>query len=171
MIESYRKHGLTHCLTRTLSRLLGLEKRKTQNNDRYWISTLLLGCYSGLVKRISTGVIFTLILTTLIAVSPQAPAQAGLFDCVKPKKWASYSKLRTAYLKESKTEDDWFKSYIFARIYTGSSKCFNSKDVAVMKKFVSAYNQACMNNPSWNYSCKLYSGSSTFASWVYEGYK
>jgi hypothetical protein len=115
--------------------------------------------------------VFTLLLTTLVVFGPQAPAQAGLFDCMKPKKWASYSKLRTAYFKESKTQEDWFKSYIFARIYTGSSKCFNSQDVAVMKKFVSAYNEACLNNPSWNYSCKLYSGSSTFASWVYEGYK
>jgi hypothetical protein len=72
---------------------------------------------------------------------------------------------------QTKTEDDWFKAYIFARIYTGSAKCFNSKDVAVMRQWVNSFNQACRQNPSWNYSCKYYSGTSTLASWVYEGYK
>ncbi len=171
MIKSYRKHGLTHCLTRTITPLLGLAKRKTRISGHFCVSTLLLRCYSRPVKRTSSGMVLTLLLTALVVVGPQAPAQAGLFDCLKPKKWASYSKLRTAYFKESKTQDDWFKSYIFARIYTGSSKCFNSKDVAVMRKFVSAYNQACVSNPSWHYSCSITTGTSTLSSWVYEGYK
>ena len=130
-------------------------------------------CYPAPMKKVSTGVFFALILSCLVAIAPQNAANAGLFDCIKPKKWSGYSKLRTAYLKDAqlKTEDDWFKAYIFARIFTGSSKCFNSKDVVVMKKFVNAYNQACSGNPSWNYSCKYYSGRSTLASWVYEGYK
>jgi hypothetical protein len=125
------------------------------------------------MKRISTGVLFSMLLSFLVVLAPQNSAQAGLFDCIKPKKWSGYSKLRTAYFKDPqiKTEDDWFKAYAFARIFTGSSKCFNSKDVAVMRKFVNSYNQACATNPSWNYSCELFSGSSTFASWVYEGYK
>jgi hypothetical protein len=125
------------------------------------------------MKRVTTGVLFSLILSCLVAIAPQNSANASLFDCVKPKKWSGYSKLRTAYFKDPqvKTEEDWFKAYIFARIYTGSSKCFNSKDVAVMKKWVNAYNNACRDNPSWNSSCKYYSGSSTLASWVYEGYK
>jgi hypothetical protein len=72
---------------------------------------------------------------------------------------------------QKKSEDDWFRAYVFARIYTGSPKCFQSKDVAVMKKWVKSYNQACIQNPSWNFSCEYYSGTSTFQSWVYEGYK
>ena len=72
---------------------------------------------------------------------------------------------------QMKTQDDWFKGYMFARIYTGSPKCFDSKDVAIMNKWVTSYNQACLQNQSWNYSCKLYSGTSTLAAWVYEGYK
>jgi hypothetical protein len=125
------------------------------------------------MKRLSTGVLFSLILSCLVLIAPQNAAHAGIFDCIKPKKWSGYSKLRIAYSKDpqTKTEDDWFKAYIFARIFTGSAKCFNSKDVAIMKKFVRAYNQACVSDPSWNFSCKLYSGSSTFSSWVYEGYK
>lgn len=115
----------------------------------------------------------TLLLTALVSIGPRTPAQAGLFDCIKPKKWSNYTKLRTAFNKDPqiKTEDDWFRAYIFARIFTGSPKCFNSKDVAMMKKWVNAYNQACVSDPSWNFSCKLFSGSSTFSSWVYEGYK
>ena len=125
------------------------------------------------MKRISTGVLFSLILSCLIAIAPQNSANAGIFDCYSPKKWSKYSKLRTAYFKDPqlKTQDDWFNAYIFARIFTGSSKCFNSKDVTVMRNFVNTYNQACVNNPSWHYSCKYYSGSSTFASWVYENSK
>ena len=125
------------------------------------------------MKRASFGLVLTLLLSTLVSIGPQTPAQAGLFDCMKPKKWSNYTKLRTAFNKDpqTKTEDEWFRAYIFARIFTGSSKCFDSKDVAVMRKWVNAYNQACVNNPSWNFSCKLYSGSSTFSSWVYEGYK
>jgi hypothetical protein len=125
------------------------------------------------MKRTSTGVLFSLILSCLVIVTPVNSAQAGLFDCIKPKKWSNYTKLRTAFNKDpkTKTQDDWFRAYAFARIFTGSAKCFNSKDVAVMKKWVNAYNQVCREDPSWNYSCKLYSGSSTFASWLYESYK
>lgn len=109
----------------------------------------------------------------MVVLVPQQNASAGLFDCMGPKKWSGYSKLRSAFMKDpqTKTQDEWFRAYIFARIYTGSPKCFNSKDVTVMKKWVNSYNQACAQNPSWNFSCKLYSGSSTLASWVYEGYK
>lgn len=125
------------------------------------------------MKKVSSCALLSLILSCIFVIAPQQTANAGLFDCVKPKKWSAYSKLRAAYFKDpqTKTEDDWFKAYIFARIFTGSPKCFNSKDVAVMKKWVNAYNQACRDDPSWNYSCKIYSGSSTLASWVYEGYK
>ena len=125
------------------------------------------------MKRLTSGVLISLLFSCLVVVGPQNSAHAGLFDCVNPRKWSGYSKLRAAYFKDPqiKTDDDWFKSYAFARIYTGSSKCFKTKDVAVMRKFVNAYNQTCATNPSWNYSCELFSGSSTFSSWVYEGYK
>ena len=125
------------------------------------------------MKRISIGVLFSILLSCIVAVTPINSAQGGLLNCINPRKWSGYPKLRTAYFKDPqiKTQDDWFKSYIFARIYTGSAKCFKNKDVAVMNKWVNAYNQACANDPSWNFSCKLYSGSSTLSSWVYEGYK
>ena len=134
---------------------------------------MLPNCYSAPMKRTSTAVLFSIILSCLVVITPVSSAQAGLFDCVKPKKWSNYTKLKTAFNKDPqlKTQDDWFRAYVFARIFTGSPKCFNSKDVAVMKKWVNAYNQVCVRDPSWNFSCKLYSGSSTFASWVYEGYK
>jgi len=124
------------------------------------------------MKRISQLAIFSLLLSMVVIV-PHQNASAGLFDCMGPKKWSGYTKLRSSFMKDpqTKTQDDWFKAYIFARIYTGSAKCFNSKDVVVMKKWVNSYNQTCLQNPSWNYSCKLYSGTSTLASWVYEGYK
>ena len=125
------------------------------------------------MKRTSIGVILSITISCFVVITPINSATAGVFDCMNPRKWSGYSKLRASYFKDPqvKTQDDWFKAYIFARIYTGSPKCFSSKDVAVMKKWVNAYNQACVNNPSWNYSCKLFSGSSTLASWVYEGYK
>jgi len=125
------------------------------------------------VRRTSSGEVLSLVLATFVVVGQQSPANAGIFDCWSPKKWSSYSKLRTAFNKDPqlKTEDDWFKAYIFARIFTGSSKCFKAQDVAVMKKWVNAYNQACINDPSWNYSCKISVGTSTLSSWVYEGYK
>lgn len=125
------------------------------------------------MKRMTFGLLFSLILSCTVGVTSQNSAVAGPFDCLGPKKWSNYSKLKNAYFKDPqlKTQDDWFKSYAFARIFTGSPKCFNSKDVAVMKKWVNTYNQVCRENPNWNYSCKYYSGSSTFASWVYEGYK
>jgi hypothetical protein len=124
------------------------------------------------MQKISKFVVVTL-FASLIFAFPQQSANAGLFDCVKPKKWSGYSQLRTAFMKDpqKKSEDDWFRAYVFARIYTGSPKCFQSKDVAVMKKWVKSYNQACIQNPSWNFSCEYYSGTSTFQSWVYEGYK
>ncbi len=125
------------------------------------------------MKRITVGVVCSILLSGVFVFVPQSSANAGFFDCVKPRKWSSYSKLRSAYFKDPqmKTQEDWFKAYIYARIFTGSSKCFNSKDVAIMRKWVNAYNQACSNDPSWNFSCKYYSGSSTLAAWVYEGYK
>ena len=125
------------------------------------------------MKKLSSGVIFSLLCTSLIILPAQNSANAGIFDCVNPRKWSGYSKLRTSFFKEpaQKSQDDWFKAYMFARIYTGSAKCFNSKDVAVMKKFVKSYNQVCARDPSWNYSCDMFSGYSTFSSWAYEGYK
>lgn len=72
-----------------------------------------------------------LLVGILIMGSLSVPntANAGLFDCVKAKKWSNYSKLRSAYLKDPtlKTEEDWFRSYVFATIFTGYPKCFNSK--------------------------------------------
>jgi hypothetical protein len=104
---------------------------------------------------------------------PSQPASAGLFDCVKAKKWSNYSKLRTAYLKDPtlKTEDDWFKAYIFSTIYTGYPKCFNGKDVRIMRKYADLSTNTCRNNPNWIRYCSMINGRGAFADWVYEGYK
>ena len=138
----------------------------------YFLSNNSLGCYSATVKRIGSGLVFSLILTALITIGAQSSAQAGLAECKKPKKWTSYTKLWTAFNKnvQVKTSDDWFKAYIFARIYTGYPECFDSKDVAKMKKWVTAYNRMCVKDPSWNLSCRLYSGSGALTR-VYDEYK
>ena len=111
----------------------------------------------------------------LVLGSLSAPntADAGFFDCRKAKKWSNYSKLRTAFLKEPsmKTQEDWFRAYVFATIYTGYPKCFNSKDVSIMQKYADALTKTCANNPSWNFSCTLIKGRGALANWAYESYK
>lgn len=101
------------------------------------------------------------------------PANAGLFDCVKAKKWSNYSKLRTAYLKDPnlKTQEDWFRSYVFATIFTGYPKCFNSQDVRIMRKYADALTQTCIRNPNWNMACTMIRGRGALADWAYESYK
>jgi hypothetical protein len=70
---------------------------------------------------------------------------------------------------EQKTEADWFNSYIFARLYTGYPNCFNKKDVATMRKYVSAINAVCTDDPKWGSACLL-AGKGRFgplAWWAY----
>jgi hypothetical protein len=123
-----------------------------------------------------TGLWLRIVLAMSLAVgsmSAIAPANAGLFDCVKAKKWSNYSKLRTAYLKDPnlKTQEDWFRSYVFATIFTGYPKCFNSKDVKVMRKYADALTQTCIRNPNWNFACTMIRGRGALADWAYESYK
>ncbi len=116
-----------------------------------------------------------LLVGILIMGSLSVPntANAGLFDCVKAKKWSNYSKLRSAYLKDPtlKTEEDWFRSYVFATIFTGYPKCFNSKDVKVMRRFTDLMTQTCASNPRWNFACQMMRGRGAMADWAYESYK
>lgn len=113
------------------------------------------------------------LVLSLGSLSITDSADAGLFDCRKAKKWSNYSKLRTAFLKEpsSKTQEDWFRAYVFATIYTGYPKCFNSKDVSVMRKYTNALTVTCAKNPNWNFACTLIKGRGAMADWAYESYK
>lgn len=120
--------------------------------------------------RIATLVVFSLIS---VGINSTTEASAGLFDCVKAKKWASAKSLRSAYLldPELKTPTDWFNGYIFARIYTGYPGCFNKSDVNVMRQYVQYINSYCVKNPSWNNLCAISKGTGKLADWVYSNYR
>ena len=98
---------------------------------------------------------------------------AGLFDCVKAKKYSGYSKLRTAYFKdpEKKTDSDWFAAYTFATIFNGYPKCFKKNDVAVMRDFIKAIVGVCAQNRNWGTICKLSPVRGALNDWAYDGYK
>jgi len=98
---------------------------------------------------------------------------AGLFDCVKAKKYSGYSKLRQAYFKDPKlkTDSDWFKAYTFATIYNGYPKCFKDKDVQVMRKFISLVDKTCVESPNWTTICEMTPVRGALADWAYDGYK
>lgn len=100
-------------------------------------------------------------------------ANAGLFDCVKAKKYSGYSKLRAAFLKEpaKKTDSDWFAAYTFATIYNGNPKCFKSKDVAVMRDFIKLIDGVCAQNRNWGTICTLSPVRGAMADWAYDSYK
>lgn len=126
--------------------------------------------------KATNGLWLRILLASLLifgSMSTMSAANAGLFDCVKPKKWSNYSKLRAAYLKDPnlKTQEDWFRSYVFATIFTGYPKCFNSKDVKVMRKYADVLTKTCMSNPNWNFACTLIRGRGALADWAYESYK
>lgn len=114
--------------------------------------------------------IFAIMFSSLNTIEP---ANAGVFDCVKAKKWSNYSKLRTAYFKDPalKSEEDWFRAYVFATIFTGYPKCFKAKDVNVMRKFADVMTQTCAKTPSWNFACPMIKGRGALANWAYESYK
>ena len=81
--------------------------------------------------------VVSLLAFGLTTLNPSV-GNAGLFDCVKAKKYSGYSKLRSAYFKdpEKKTDLDWFAAYTFATIFNGYPKCFKKNDVAVMRYFI-----------------------------------
>jgi hypothetical protein len=100
-------------------------------------------------------------------------ANAGLFDCVKAKKYANYSKLRSAYFKDpnKKTDDDWFRAYTFATIFDGYPKCFKKQDVVVMRDFLKLIDGVCAENRNWGTICKLAPVRGGMNDWAYNSYK
>jgi hypothetical protein len=100
-------------------------------------------------------------------------ANAGLFDCVKAKKYTNYSKLRSAYFKDPnrKTDDDWFRAYTFATIFDGYPKCFKKQDVAVMRDFLKLIDGVCAENRNWGTICKLAPVRGGMNDWAYNSYK
>jgi hypothetical protein len=125
------------------------------------------------VKRI----LGTLVLVTVIlnlapsaAIAIETTPRAGLFDCMKAKGFSKKGVLVKAFNKnpEQRTSSDWVNSYNFARLFTGYPKCFNKKDVSVMRKYVNTINSICSSNPNWSSVCVLAGGRGPLAWWVYE---
>jgi hypothetical protein len=112
-----------------------------------------------------------MLMTTFL--NNPSPASAGIFDCIKVKKWSNYTKLRVSYFKDPalKTQGDWTRSYIFARLFTGYPKCFNKKDVNVMNQFVNLLNSTCLQNSQFGDVCRIAQGNGPMSDWVYNGYK
>ena len=119
----------------------------------------------------------TLVLLTVIlnlapsaAIAIETTPRAGLFDCMKAKGFSKKGVLVKAFNKnpEQKTSSDWVNSYNFARLFTGYPKCFNKKDVSVMRKYVNTINGICSSNPNWSSVCVLAGGRGPLAWWVYE---
>jgi hypothetical protein len=98
---------------------------------------------------------------------------AGPFDCLKAKKYANYSKLKTAFFKapERKTDEDWFRAYTFATIFNGYPKCFNKSDVTTMRKFIKVIDDVCSKNRNWGTICKLAPVRGSMTDWAYNSYK
>ena len=125
-------------------------------------------------KFMSKSVIIVLTLTLIFnGFVSSNQASAGIFDCVKARKWAAAKSLKTSYLMDpaKKSDTDWFNSYIFARIYTGYPGCFNKSDVDVMRQYVQYINEYCVRNPKWNYACFFSKGYGKLADLVYSNYK
>ncbi len=122
--------------------------------------------------KILVGVfVFSLIWSGQYAQAITTAPRSGIFDCVKAKGIAKKGNLVKAINKnpELKTDSDWFNSYILARLYTGYPNCFSKADVATMRKYVSAINAVCSNDPKWGSAC-LVAGSGRFgplAWWAY----
>ncbi len=124
-------------------------------------------------QRICLNVLVVSLLAFGLTTLNPSVGNAGLFDCVKAKKYSGYSKLRTAYFKDpaKKTDSDWFKAYTFATIFNGYPKCFDSKDVAVMKDFIKLIDGVCAKNKNWGTICTLSPVRGAMADWAYNGYK
>ena len=121
--------------------------------------------------RIRASIILTVILLNLLPLSNQTATQAsaGILDCMKAKGYSKKGVLVKAFNKDpkKKTESDWFNAYTFARLFTGYPKCFDKKDVVVMRKFVSTLNSICSNDPEWASLCLIAKSSGPLAWWVY----
>lgn len=124
-------------------------------------------------RKVSFSGLSLILALTFSSLSSTSTANAGVFDCVKAKKWSNYSKLRSAYLKDPsiKTQEDWFNAYVFATIFTGYPKCFNSRDVKVMREFADLIIQTCANGPKWNFACYMMKSRGPLADWAYDSYK
>lgn len=126
------------------------------------------------VKLTLATLLFSIVFASSLLLDSSAQiANAGIFSCSQAKKWSKYSELRNSFLRnpEQKSDQDWFRSYIFARIYTGYSNCFSSKDVQVMTGFVQLINNTCQKNPNWSYVCSISGGSGKLSKFTYMNYK
>ena len=116
-----------------------------------------------------------ILLTIFLNLAPSAASaidttpRAGAFDCMKAKGFSKKGVLVNAFNKnpEQRTSGEWFNSYTFARLFTGYPKCFNKKDVALMRKYVSTINDICVSNPKWSSVCAIAKGNGPLAWWVY----
>ena len=125
------------------------------------------------MKRVFVGLLIVSLSCLGIQNLAITNVSAGVFDCVKAKKYSSYSKLRSAYFKDpkKKTDDDWFRAYTFATIFNGYPKCFKEKDVAVMRDFIKIIDDVCAQNRNWGTICKLAPVRGGMADWAYDSYK
>ena len=118
----------------------------------------------------------TALLVLVLNFSPSAANamevnnRAGVLDCMKAQGYSKKGVLVNAFKKnpEQRTSTEWFNSYMFARLFTGYSNCFNKNDVAVMRKYVMTINNICVSNPKWSTVCAIANGYGPIAWWAYQ---